>query len=295
LRTHGKKILILSATALILYIADQWSKYVIRTTPDLQRQTLIEGWLAFNYTKNPGMALGITWAETWVISLIAIVATFAIIFYISRTLRNANTAYLVCMGLIIGGAIGNITDRLFMARIMGYGTWLDGHVVDFIHFTLEIGGYRVFPYIFNVADMGISVAIVTLLVFGKWILPPETGGTAEDAESAEGTQSLGVGDGGEVRVEGSERVEGAGVVEGTERPEGAGVSDRAGVVDRTTEVERTGVAKRTTELEGPVIEGKGEIEGFKQEGEEEQDGTKKQDGEDGRDSSSGDEGDTRKG
>jgi signal peptidase II len=171
LRSPGNKILILSSTALILYVLDQWSKYVIRTTPDLQRLTLIDGWLSFNFTKNPGMALGITWADTWIISLVAIAATFAIIYYISRTLKEANTGYLLCMGLIIGGALGNITDRIFMARIMGYGSWLDGHVVDFIHFTLEIGSYRVFPYIFNVADMGISIAIISLLLFGKWILP----------------------------------------------------------------------------------------------------------------------------
>jgi signal peptidase II len=171
LRSPRNKILIISSTALILYVLDQWSKYVIRTTPDLQRLTLIEGWLSFNFTKNPGMALGITWAETWIISLVAIAATFAIIYYISRTLNEAKTGYLICMGLIIGGALGNITDRIFMARIMGYGSWLDGHVVDFIHFTLEIGNYRVFPYIFNVADMGISIAIFSLIIFGKWILP----------------------------------------------------------------------------------------------------------------------------
>jgi signal peptidase II len=191
LRSTGNKILILSSTALILYVLDQWSKYVIRTTPDLQRLTLIDGWLSFNFTKNPGMALGITWAETWIISLVAIAATFAIIYYISRTLKEANTGYLICMGLIIGGALGNITDRIFMARIMGYGSWLDGHVVDFIHFTLEIGSYRVFPYIFNVADMGISIAIISLLIFGKWILPHDKpkeksgeGGTAKNKKDS---------------------------------------------------------------------------------------------------------------
>jgi signal peptidase II len=172
LRSPKNKILILGSTSLILLIIDQWSKYVIRTTPELQNLSLIDGWLAFNFTKNPGMALGITWADTYIISLVAIVATLAITYYIVRTLKYANTAYLICMGLIIGGALGNITDRIFIAKIMGYGSWLDGHVVDFIHFNLEVGGYRVFPYIFNVADMGISIAIITLLIFGKWILPP---------------------------------------------------------------------------------------------------------------------------
>ncbi|MCA1801846.1 MAG: signal peptidase II [Rhodothermaceae bacterium] len=174
---------------MILYVVDQWSKYVIRTNPDLHRLTLIDGWLSFNFTKNPGMALGITWADTWIISLVAIVATFAIIYYISRTMKEANTGYLVCMGLIIGGALGNITDRIFMARIMDYGSWLDGHVVDFIHFTLEIGSYRVFPYIFNVADMGISIAIFSLLIFGKWILPHDKPKEKSSSTSASATDS----------------------------------------------------------------------------------------------------------
>ncbi len=166
-----KKIALFGGVALTILVLDQITKYWVRTTPELHQYTLIEGWLAFNFTKNPGMAMGIHWADTWIISMIAIIATVVILVYVWKTLHQATIGYMICMGLIIGGALGNITDRLFMARVGGYGGILDGHVVDFIHFKLSIGGFDVFPYIFNVADSAISVAIVVLILFFKKLLP----------------------------------------------------------------------------------------------------------------------------
>lgn len=168
-----KKLLLLSGSALVVVIIDQISKYLVRTTPVLQHMEVIPGWLSFNYTQNPGMALGMNWASTEVISVVAILATIGIFIYIIRNLEKANTWYLLCMGLVLGGALGNIVDRLIMARLESYGGVLQGHVVDFIHFTPTIGDFPVFPYIFNVADMAISIAIITLLVFNRRILPDE--------------------------------------------------------------------------------------------------------------------------
>ena len=169
--SNQKKITLLFLPAVIVLILDQITKYLVRTNSNLHRQEVIEGWLAFNFTKNPGMALGMDWLSTPVISIVAIIATIGIITYILINLKQANSAYLICMGLIVGGALGNITDRLFMARIGGYGGVLDGHVVDFIHFTLRIGDWAVFPYIFNVADIAISTSIIVILLFHKKILP----------------------------------------------------------------------------------------------------------------------------
>lgn len=168
-----KKILFLFVPALIVLILDQITKQLILRTPDLQRVELIDGWLAFNFTKNPGMAMGMDWLSTPVISMIAITATIGIVIYILFTLNKANFAYLICMGLIVGGALGNIMDRIFMAIYGGYGGVLDGHVVDFIHFNLTIGDWAVFPYIFNVADIAISTSIIVLLVFHRRIMPIE--------------------------------------------------------------------------------------------------------------------------
>lgn len=134
---------------------------------------IIDGWLAFFYTQNSGMALGIDILSTPVVSSISIIATIGIVSYLLYTLKESPVGYLLLMGLVIGGALGNITDRLIMGYIEGYGGLLEGHVVDFIYFNLEINGWTVFPYIFNVADIAISVSIVTLLIFNKKFFPTE--------------------------------------------------------------------------------------------------------------------------
>jgi len=178
----GKKLAALFVPAIIVVIIDQITKFKVRTDPGLHYYEIIEGWLAFNFTKNPGMALGMDWLSTPVISSVAIIATIGIIGYILFNLSSANFGYLVCMGLIVGGALGNIFDRIFMGILGGYGGVLDGHVVDFIHFTLRINDWPVFPYIFNVADMAISTSIIVLLLFHKKLMPEieKNGGSGED-------------------------------------------------------------------------------------------------------------------
>jgi len=173
LTVKTKKIFIFLLPVILVLILDQISKYIVRTNSTLHRLDVIEGWLAFNFTKNPGMALGMDWLSTPTISTIAIVATIGITTYIMLTLSKAGYAYLICMGMVVGGALGNIADRIFMGIVGGYGGILDGHVVDFIHFNLKIGDFSVFPYIFNVADVAISTSIIILLLFHKRIMPLE--------------------------------------------------------------------------------------------------------------------------
>lgn len=131
--------------------------------------------------------MGISWLSTPTVSIIAIIATIAIIFYVFWTMRRATSSYMVFMGMIVGGAIGNIIDRLILAKIVGYGGILDGRVVDFIHFMPTIGGDQVFPYVFNIADSSITIAIICLLLFNKWIFPRHD----ESKELSEGYEESG--------------------------------------------------------------------------------------------------------
>ena len=165
------KVLALTVPAAIVVALDQYTKWLVRTSPDLHRWDIIDGWLSFYYTQNSGMAMGIDILPTQVISSISILATLGIVTYLIYTLRKSPTSYLAMMGLVIGGAFGNIIDRLIMGYIEGYGGLLEGHVVDFIHFNLVINDWPVFPYIFNVADIAISVSIISLLVFNKKFFP----------------------------------------------------------------------------------------------------------------------------
>ena len=166
-----RKITALTAPIFVVILLDQITKHWVRLSPELQNWDVIPGWLSFHYTQNPGMALGMQWFSTETISVIAILATLSILGYVIYNITKVNVAYLLCMGLILGGAVGNVIDRLLMAKIGQYGGILEGHVVDFIHFNLEISGYPVFPYIFNVADIAISTAIIAMILFHKKIMP----------------------------------------------------------------------------------------------------------------------------
>ncbi len=119
------------------------------------------------------MALGMRWASTEVISIVAIIATMGILTYVLYNREQATQGYLLCMGLVLGGAFGNIIDRLVMGYLESYGGLLEGHVVDFIHFDLVVSGYPVFPYIFNVADVAISTAIIAMILFHKKVMPED--------------------------------------------------------------------------------------------------------------------------
>ncbi len=163
--------LVMATAAEAVVVLDQLTKYWIRTRPDWQFVELIPGWLSFHYTDNPGLAMGIDWFETRVVSLLSIAATIAIFAYVWRHLKQAPRGYALLMGLVFGGALGNIIDRLVLAWWYGYGGVLEGHVTDFIHITARVGDWPVFPYIFNVADMAITCSVVVLLVFSKKLMP----------------------------------------------------------------------------------------------------------------------------
>lgn len=170
----------LAVPAIIVVILDQLTKHWIRLSPSWHSTDIIPGWLAFHYTQNPGMALGMRWASTELISIFAILATIGILTYVLYNREQASQSYMLCMGLVLGGAFGNIIDRLTMGYIQSTGGLLEGHVVDFIHFNLVINGYPVFPYIFNVADIAITTAIIAMIVFHKKVMPETAESEASD-------------------------------------------------------------------------------------------------------------------
>lgn len=158
---------------IIVIGVDQLSKWVIRHDPTLHSLEIIPGWFRFTYTLNPGMALGIEWLPTPVVGTLSTLATLGILLYVGWNVSKAPKAFLIAMGFVTGGAIGNIIDRMFLGLVEGYGGFMHGHVVDFLHFSLRIQNFSVFPYIFNVADIAISVTVITMLLFRDRILPPD--------------------------------------------------------------------------------------------------------------------------
>lgn len=114
---------------------------------------LFGGVLYLTFVRNPGAAFGLAESMTWILALIAFgVAGFIV--WISRNLRSQGWA--VGLGLVLGGAVGNLADRLF--REPGP---MRGHVVDFLSLFDPYG--QVWP-VFNVADMAIVGGGVTIIV-----------------------------------------------------------------------------------------------------------------------------------
>jgi len=149
---HGLALPLCVAGAVALL--DQATKYLVRTSLDLhERIALIDGYLALLHGRNPGMGFGVLsdapiphqWA---VLSFVAMAASVAIVFFL-RGLPARPRAPRVAMGLILGGAAGNLVDRVRL-----------GYVTDFVH--LSWRGYS-WPD-FNVADSAITVGAVLLVV-----------------------------------------------------------------------------------------------------------------------------------
>jgi signal peptidase II len=132
---------------------DQWTKFLVRTRLPFGEIWSPWSWLTpyariVNW-KNSGAAFGMLQGFGGVFTLLAIVVALAIFYYYPQV--SAQDWYLkLAMGLQLGGALGNLVDRLTQ----------QGHVTDFI----SIGNFPVF----NVADSSISIG-VAVLVIGIWI------------------------------------------------------------------------------------------------------------------------------
>lgn len=131
--------------ALVVYGLDQWLKWIVRTHMVLGREVpIIKSVLYLDYIRNPGAAFGILPNARWLLILIALVVVAAVIY----AHRRFNQSWLAKLGLafVLGGALGNLTDRV-----------LTGTVVDYVYFRIIN-----FP-IFNLADTAIDVGVILLL------------------------------------------------------------------------------------------------------------------------------------
>ncbi|MET7393227.1 signal peptidase II [Dactylosporangium sp. NPDC005572] len=117
---------------------------------------LLGGLIYVIYTRNSGAAFSMLSDYTWIFPIIATVVVAALIWMVRST---ASMAWTVALGLILGGALGNLVDRIFRAPKP-----LHGHVVDMFSFLDDHGGH--FP-VFNVADsaLTVGVALAVLLEF----------------------------------------------------------------------------------------------------------------------------------
>ena len=141
--------------AAVIVALDQWTKWLVRTNIPAGASWLPDSlqWLSpyarIVHWYNTGAAFGIFQGGGMVFTVLAFIVIGAILFYFPQVDKSDWTLRLA-MSMQLGGAIGNLTDRLTM-----------GHVTDFI----SIGSFAVF----NVADASISVGAAVLL-FGVWMM-----------------------------------------------------------------------------------------------------------------------------
>lgn len=158
--TRGRSpVAILLLVSVLVYLIDQVTKVIANNTLDDGSRELVGSLLKLQLVHNPGAAFGIAGGATALFSLIA-VAVMVVIARTARTLRS--TPWAVALGLLLGGAVGNLTDRIL--REPGF---LRGRVVDF----LELPHWPVF----NVADMAITCAAVLMALLSLRGLGPDGG------------------------------------------------------------------------------------------------------------------------
>jgi len=169
---------------LAVIISDQISKFYIKgiSIPFLNLKfdgmylgesiPALGDFFKITFTENPGMAFGFDPGSDFklFISVFSLVASIGLLIYLF-TVRNKSFSLKIAIALILGGAVGNVIDRMFYGVIYDYAPLFYGKVVDFFDFdffNFSIFGrsYDRWP-IFNIADAAVSIGVLILLVFYK--------------------------------------------------------------------------------------------------------------------------------
>jgi signal peptidase II len=164
----GPKVRLLALIAVVVLALDVVTKVAaVAQLEDRAPVEVLGGLVYLQLVRNPGAAFSLATGYTWVLTIVAI-AVVVVIVRVARRLRS--TGWAVALGLVLGGALGNLTDRLL--RSPGP---LHGHVVDIVSLLAPDG--RVWP-VFNLADSSIvsgGVLLVLLALLGKELDGTQTG------------------------------------------------------------------------------------------------------------------------
>lgn len=153
----------LYATAAVAYVLDRVTKlWVEAALAGRAPIEIVPGVLSFNYTTNSGGAFGLGRSAPWVFAGATVLVSVVIVFVSFRLDRRPLA---LALGLVLGGALGNLTDRILN------GPGLSGSVIDFIDL-------QVWP-VFNLADASIVVGAILLAMSSARREEPQ--GMAEEA------------------------------------------------------------------------------------------------------------------
>lgn len=165
--------------SLFIIISDQLTKLMVKgisipalgvSFPGLQlgsSRPIIGDLLRLTYIENPGMAFGIDIGGKLFFSIFSILASLGILLYLYKA-RNENLAFRIALAMILGGAVGNLIDRVFYGVLFGEGSLFYGRVVDFIDadfFNINFIGYHMNRWpVFNIADASVTCGVILMLL-----------------------------------------------------------------------------------------------------------------------------------
>ena len=141
------------ALALAILLVDQLTKWIMLAPLRLREvgEVVLLPVFSFTYVENRGISLGLLHADSDTGRWLLVAMTAAIAAGVSYWLaREEQKGERLALALVLGGALGNIVDRVRL-----------GYVVDFLD--LHFGAFRPF-YVFNVADAAISIGVIILLL-----------------------------------------------------------------------------------------------------------------------------------
>jgi signal peptidase II len=139
----------LLTTALIVILFDLATKILAVARLENQPEIKVIGeFLKFSFVRNPGAAFSFGTSITWVFTLIAIAVSITILI-VSKSVTNR--AWAIALGGLLGGAVGNLIDRIFRSPEV-----FQGHVVDFI----SVPNYPMF----NISDSAVVISAIAMVV-----------------------------------------------------------------------------------------------------------------------------------
>ncbi len=163
----------------IVVVIDQLSKLFVKgfSIPFLnfsihglyegQRIPLLGDFFNITLVENPGIAFGIDFGESFkfLIAFFSIIAGIGLVIYLYKS-RKKIFSLRLAIALILGGAVGNLIDRIFYGIFYNYGPLFHGKVVDF--FNLKFFNFFIFDkmfgsYVFNFADVAVTSGVILLL------------------------------------------------------------------------------------------------------------------------------------
>jgi signal peptidase II len=145
-------------TAWTIWLFDFATKQWAISSFDSQPQKVLGDFLSFTLVRNPGAAFSFATGFSIIFALLALAVVAAVVYYAKQI---TSSGWKITAGLLLGGVIGNLTDRIF--REPG---WLSGHVIDWI----QIPNWPVF----NLADCAIVIAAAISFALTLRNIPPIT-------------------------------------------------------------------------------------------------------------------------